>query len=236
MEPVLVRTLTRTLLLPVRAVRSVHPQQRCFTRATSKLTQPQIDPAVILSKPTWSVRSLVPPTSSNTPSTSPEPTTTSSSSSEPTRPTLEDGKRISPKQLHHLLRLSALPLPKTPEEEAQMINTLQSQLHFVRDVQSVDTTGVEPLRSIRDETEEGLEEATISLDTLREALSREAVFGYRQRPKRRPHETDRQKSQEVEDWDVLGTASQKAGRYFVVRSGKGKPTEQTVSLPDDTPR
>ena len=33
----------------------------------------------------------------------------------------------------------------------------------MRDIQSVDTDGVEPLQSIRDETEEGVREATIGV-------------------------------------------------------------------------
>ncbi|KAJ9149286.1 hypothetical protein NKR23_g4406 [Pleurostoma richardsiae] len=104
-----------------------------------------------------------------------------------------------------------------------MIRVLQSQLHFVRDIQSVDTSGVEPLRSIRDETREGLAEATIGLETLREALAQEDVFGHSKRPRRRRRESEEAVSgagQEVDGWDPLQTASRTAGGFFVVRSGK----------------
>jgi hypothetical protein len=99
-----------------------------------------------------------------------------------------------------------------------MISVLQSQLSFVRDVQSVNTDGVEPLRSIRDETEEGFREATIGVETLREALAQETVFGRRRRPRRQRSAQPR----EDLEWDPLKTASRKAGRFFVVKSGKGK--------------
>lgn len=99
-----------------------------------------------------------------------------------------------------------------------MISVLQSQLSFVRDIQSVKTEGVEPLRSIRDETEEGFREATIGVETLREALAQETVFGRRRRP-RRQRSVQRK---EVLGWDPLETASRRTGRFFVVKSGKAK--------------
>jgi Asp-tRNA(Asn)/Glu-tRNA(Gln) amidotransferase C subunit len=124
--------------------------------------------------------------------------------------------------LHHLLRLSALPQPRSPEEEAEMLQTLHSQLHFVRDIQNVNTEGVEPLQSIRDETEEGIREATIGIEELKEALAAEAIKGRNRRPKRR--RGDPVDTKGVEDWDVLGTASEKdktsLGSFFVVRGGQ----------------
>ncbi|OWP02340.1 hypothetical protein B2J93_3128 [Marssonina coronariae] len=128
---------------------------------------------------------------------------------------------ITPKKLHHLLRLSALPLPKSSEEEASMLATLHSQLHFVQDIQNVDTEGVEPLQSIRDETEDGIKDATIGVEELREALGKEDFKGRNRRPKRRREVVD---AREVENWNVLGTAGEEvktpSGRFFVVRSGK----------------
>ncbi|KAI9820770.1 MAG: hypothetical protein M1827_005140 [Pycnora praestabilis] len=149
----------------------------------------------ILSKPTWSVRSLLP---------------TSSQVSK------ELG--VAPKQLHHLLRLSALPQPETLEEESNMLRTLDSQLHFVREIQNVDTAGIEPLQSIRDETQEAEKENEITVEQLKEAFAKEEVIGSRRRIKRRrdlPVDT-----KGAEDWDVLGQASKKVGRYFVVDSEK----------------
>ncbi|KAI0402128.1 hypothetical protein F4802DRAFT_384981 [Xylaria palmicola] len=194
---------------------------------------PNADLASLLSRPTWSVRSLVPPSA---PSPSSQPGTT-----------------ITPKTLHHLLRLSALPLPRTPDEERQMLATLSSQLHFVRAIQGVDTAGVAPLRAIRDETARGLREQTVALADLREALALEDVVGHARRRRRRQarglaraseqessssaeagrgveegrdaEELDGAREQtrapnEEENWNVLGGASETAGgRYFVVRSG-----------------
>lgn len=165
--------------------------------STHQQPPPQADPATLLSKPTWSVRSLLPAENQET----------------------SEATQITPKQLHHLLRLSALPLPKTPEEEAEMINVLQSQLSFVRDIQSVDTEGIEPLRSIRDETDEGMSEATIGVEQLRQALSEEVFSGRTRRP-RRQNMTSGKSEEDVrtEGWDPLETAAKRAGRFFVVQS------------------
>lgn len=151
---------------------------------------PKIDIEALLSKPTWSVQSLLPTESDTTP-------------------------QITPAQLHHLLRLSALPQPKSPEEEAEMLKTLQSQLHFVKEIQSVDTTDVEPLQAIRDETEEAILENTIGVETLKEAFANEEVKGRNRRPRRR---RDFKVEKDAEEWDVLGTASRTVGKYFVVKS------------------
>ncbi|ORY64367.1 uncharacterized protein BCR38DRAFT_485526 [Pseudomassariella vexata] len=170
-----------------------------------------LDAAALLSKPTWSVRSLLPPSANDTSTR----TTTSTENSTETEP-----EPITSKTLRHLLRLSALPAPSSPEEEASMLSTLRSQLHFVRAIQSVDTTGVEPLRAIRDETAEGRREQTIGLDTLKDALASEDVVGHARRPRRR--RGGKVDAAEVEGWDVLGGAEMTAGRYFVVRSGSEK--------------
>ncbi|TAQ89165.1 hypothetical protein B7494_g2546 [Chlorociboria aeruginascens] len=157
-----------------------------------------LDISSLLSKPTWSVRSLLPD------------------------PSILPTQEITPKKLHHLLRLSALPQPKSPEEEAEMLETLHSQLHFVRDIQGVDTDGVEPLRSIRDETEEGIKDATIGMDDLKEAFAKEEVKGRNRRPRRkRGGEVN---TDTVYNWDVFGAAGKivemAGGKYFVVKSGK----------------
>lgn len=152
-----------------------------------------------LSQPTWSIRSLLP-----------SPSNAAADADTPT---------IIPSQLRHLLRLSALLPPSDPEEVASMIATLQSQLHFVRAIRQVDTEGVEPLRSIRDETEAGLKEATIGIEQLKAALDAEEARGHCRRPRRKrdiPADISG-----VENWDALAMASHKAGRYFVVKSAKG---------------
>ena len=151
----------------------------------------------LLAKPTWSVASLLPDGGS------------------------PDGMpKVTSKQLHHLLRLSALPPPKDPEEEGKMLATLSSQLHFVRDIQRVDTKDVEPLSSLRDETAQGEKEAELGMDALRGALAKEELRGQHHKRVRRKHEKQQGQSQEQGRWDVLGNASKKTGRYFVVEGGK----------------
>jgi Asp-tRNA(Asn)/Glu-tRNA(Gln) amidotransferase C subunit len=183
--------------------RIVRVQKRSITAEARKYSSEPprkdlVDIDALLSKPSWSVRSLLP---------------------DPQAPPSEE---ITPAKLHHLLRLSALPLPKSPEEEAEMLKTLHSQLHFVKDIQKVNTQGVEPLHSIRDETEEGIKDITIGMEELKEAFEKEEIKGRNRRPRRKRGEVLDTKS--VEGWDVLGTAGETVelagGKFFVVRSGK----------------
>lgn len=99
-----------------------------------------------------------------------------------------------------------------------MLTTLESQLHFVRQIQEVDTASVEPLSSLRDETAEGESEAELGLDALKEALAHEEVRGKFHKRIRRRASTEGQHEQ----WDVLGSATKKVGRYFVVEGGKDR--------------
>ena len=147
----------------------------------------------ILAEPTWSVDSLLPP-----------------------KDQPADAPSISPQQLHHLLRLSALPQPETPEAEQKMIDTLKAQLHFVGEIQRVDTSGVEPLRALRDETVDAQVESTITVEALSEALAKEEVVG--KHHKRIQRDTTPVDAREAEDWNVLGSAERKSGPYFVVDS------------------
>jgi len=154
-----------------------------------------VDVEKLLSTPTWSVASLLP--SEEDASASPE---------------------VSSKQLHHLLRLSALPPPKDQADESKMLKTLSSQLHFVKEIQKVDTTGVEPLRSLRDETAAGEKAAELDLAALSDALASEEIRGkFHKRIRRR---RDVASSRTEDEWSVLGTASKKTGRFFVVEGGK----------------
>lgn len=170
---------------------------RCQKRASSASRSPKVDVNEILKEPTWNVESLLPKAETHD----------------------EDLQHINSKQLHHLLRLSALPPPKDAEEESRLLSTLASQLHFVREIQNVDTTGVEPLQSLRDETASGRKEATINLEQLKEAFAKEDFKGdYYKRIRRRQHDNESQN--DTEKWDVLGHAQKKVGRYFVVEGGK----------------
>ncbi|KAI9724218.1 MAG: hypothetical protein M1828_003963 [Chrysothrix sp. TS-e1954] len=150
-----------------------------------------------LSKPDWSVRSLL-----------------------PSEEDVASSTEVTSTQLHHLLRLSALPPPETPEQEAKMLKDLRAQLHFVKEIQKVDTTGVQPLRSLRDETAAAEEENEISMETLKDAIANEEVVGkYHKRIRRK--QVKSQGPNEAEDWDVLGQAPKKVGRFFVVEGGGG---------------
>lgn len=109
-----------------------------------------------------------------------------------------------------------------------MLATLSAQLHFVRDVQGVDTTGVTPLRSLQDETAAGERAGELGLEALGEALSREAVRGKcHQRIRRRRFDGEgfgssggEKEKEEARQWDVLGQAGKRVGRFFVVEGGK----------------
>jgi Asp-tRNA(Asn)/Glu-tRNA(Gln) amidotransferase C subunit len=148
-----------------------------------------------LSKPSWSVESLLP--------------TSEQAAAQPP---------VSPQQLRHLLRLSALPQPKDAEEEARMLDTLTSQLYFVQEIQKVDTAGIEPLRALRDESLKAEKTSEVTLESLREALDQEEVLGEHHKRIRRKHRqitvTDN-----PEGWKPLEHAQRKVGKFFVVDSG-----------------
>ncbi|KAL2116957.1 hypothetical protein VTJ04DRAFT_9125 [Mycothermus thermophilus] len=211
------RGISRRLRLP-----STTPPPTPF-RKSSTTSNPNPttthDPHTLLSQPTWSVRSLLEPPPPSQQLQSPSPTEGKEK---------EQEEEITEPLLHHLLRLSALPPPTTPSETTSLLQTLKSQLHFVRHIQSVPTDSVAPLSAIRDETSAGLQESAIGLDDqgVKTALDQEVIWGRCKRPRRRrkgsigaagEHKDTGQA--EVEEWDVLGMAQEKVGRYFVVRSG-----------------
>ena len=198
----------RRAFATVKLCRPIHYLQiRSFTQSPFRLDkgseepqQPQKNVGIhpdeleqLLAEPTWSVESLLPP-----------------------KTRAPDAPQVTSQQLHHLLRLSARPPPETPEQEKKMLDTLAAQLHFVGKIQEVDTTGVKPLRAIRDETAAAEEEQKITLETLKDALSKEKVVG--RHHKRLQRDTTPVNAKEVEEWDVLGSAERKAGKYFVVES------------------
>ncbi|CAL5868228.1 uncharacterized protein PFLUO_LOCUS2452 [Penicillium psychrofluorescens] len=165
-----------------------------FSRFSSSKSNANLES--ILAEPSWSVRSLLPDRASQASSPS-----------------------VTPKQLHHLLRLSALPQPASDEEERSMLQTLESQIHFVKEIQRVDATGVEPLRSIYDESPEAVKETTIGLDRLRDAMAQEQVTGRRRRVKRVPIAKNDRPDGNAWDGNALGSASKTKGPYFVVETG-----------------
>lgn len=105
-----------------------------------------------------------------------------------------------------------------------MVRTLETQLHFVRAIQAVDTTGVEPLVTIRDETEQGIREMTIGLEhpRIKEALEAESKVGRMGRVRRRRDgKVEDRRSTEEREWEPLeGAQGRTMGRYFVVESGR----------------
>jgi aspartyl/glutamyl-tRNA(Asn/Gln) amidotransferase C subunit len=147
----------------------------------------------LLSKPTWSVKALQERDSDS-----------------------HSLENITQKQLHHLLRLSALPLPESPEQETKMIETLQAQLHFVQAIQKVNTTGIEPLSALRDETENARRENEFTIESLREEFEKEEVVGFAKRIKRK----DTSQTIVGETVDALKSAPKKLGRYIVVNTKK----------------
>lgn len=95
-----------------------------------------------------------------------------------------------------------------------MLQTLASQLHFVRAIQAVDTSGIEPLRSLRDEREA----AVVGLEEMKGALEGEEKVGKFHRRVRRKARDD--EGRQDGEGNVLGQAGRKTGRYFVVEGGK----------------
>ncbi|KAF1812524.1 DUF726 domain protein [Eremomyces bilateralis CBS 781.70] len=126
---------------------------------------------------------------------------------------------ITPTQLRKLLRLSALPPPKDQDEESRLLGTLASQLHFVQAIRNVDTIGVRPLRSLRDESDEAGAAAEITKDSLQENFDSEERIGkHYVRIRRRP--STLAETKEAEDWDPLQCATRKSNRFFVVNGAK----------------
>ncbi|KAF2151781.1 hypothetical protein K461DRAFT_294667 [Myriangium duriaei CBS 260.36] len=184
----------------------IHFPVRSFSSTTTFASQAptkneKISPADLLATPSWDPSSLVP---------TPDDIRNAAS-------------HITPAQLRHLLRLSGLSPPSSPAEEQEMLATLGAQLHFVRQVQAAAASGdvseLEPLRSLRDETEEGIRESEVGRETLADVLNKEDLKGkYYPRPRRRK---DVQRTeQDEEKWDVFANASRKVGRYFVVERVK----------------
>jgi hypothetical protein len=151
-----------------------------------------------------------------------------------------------------LLRLSALPLPKDEAEESSLLQTLRDQVHFLSSIRAVDTTGIEPLITIRDETNEGIAARTIGLDDLKPWLDLEKV-DRNGTVRRRKIERERILSKDGEgkesrgnrgeskEWDpflnkmdnngVKHARRNRAGNWFVVK--KAKPTNPKTDTDTD---
>ena len=171
------------------------------SRYATKAQDAKVDIGEMLAKPTWSLDDYFNTLDKSTP-------TNPAMKKEDPQP-----QPFSRKQFYHLLRLSAFPLPKSPEQEEKMIRDLESQLRFVHFIQDVNVDGAEALQSIRDETEEGQKEQEITLDSLKDQFAKEEVVGKRGRIRRTKNE---KVEEEDEKWDPLALAPRKLGRYIVV--------------------
>jgi len=118
----------------------------------------------------------------------------------------DDDTSITSKTLQHLLNLSGLPPPKSPEEEIKLLSALHDQLHFVKHVQSVPTDNVEPLIRVGDErgVADGNTDGVLTFQECVEESESETIPGL-----------------EWTEWDVCGLkGGSQEGRdqgYFVVR-------------------
>jgi len=101
-----------------------------------------------------------------------------------------------------------------------MLDALQSQLHFVRAIHEVDTTGVDPLTAIRDETREGQAEMTLGMEQLQGILDAEEKVGKHQRPRQRWTGKGGSNAELEGIWNPLQTAGWTEGGYVVVKTGR----------------
>lgn len=104
-----------------------------------------------------------------------------------------------------------------------MLRTLASQLHFVNAIRQVDTTGIDPLSAIRDETESGRRNSEFTLGKLSDVLAKEERVGkHYVRIKRVKDKEGIVDEEKPEGWKALDTASKTQGKYFIVQEGKEK--------------
>ena len=101
-----------------------------------------------------------------------------------------------------------------------MIRDLQSQLKFVRAIQEVDTEGVEPLQSIRDETKDAERENEVTVATLQKEFDKEEVVGKRGRIRRRTNVPATARDEQATGWDPVSQGPRKLGRFIVVDTAK----------------
>ena len=92
-----------------------------------------------------------------------------------------------------------------------MLKDLNEQLHFVRNIQNVDTAGVKPCVGITYYQHvlyhgEGEEEGGLTLDDIRKAEEEEEKIG----------------GMGNVEWDAVALAGQKVGRHFVVPGEEGE--------------
>lgn len=131
-----------------------------------------------------------------------------------------------------------------------MLSTLRAQVHFVREIQKVDTSGVEPLVAIRDETRDHIWASMLTEEKLAQYFVQEDRVGVngtvrRQRDNAvvisgdedaRPYEV--REREVVDEPFALGRAEddgpargrRAAGRFFYVKRGKKKNNHSTMPV------
>ncbi|KIV97999.1 hypothetical protein PV10_01693 [Exophiala mesophila] len=169
----------------IRYVKHHMGRGQAFRQSAPRIAiNPQIQ--ALLAKPTWSVGSLLAPKGRGRDGSAAVAVAGRSATAAPTfaneknnqvADEADEEEEITPEKLRHLLKLSALPPPKDAAEEQDMLNTLRQQIHFVKEIQKVDTTGVEPLVAIRDETVDGIWNNTITEETLEPYFQMEEHVG-----------------------------------------------------------
>ncbi|KAL9599807.1 MAG: hypothetical protein Q9219_003593 [cf. Caloplaca sp. 3 TL-2023] len=173
---------------------------------------------ILPSKPTWSLKDLFDKNPTKVPSRKYASSLRRKYSGHPPEPS----PTVSPKELHHLLRLSALPLPKDLAEQEKMQKDLQSQLHFVRAIQKIHIPDdVKPLQSIRDETDEGIREQEHTIESLADEFAKEEAVGRRGRIRKKKEKCEEGEGAirpKEKKWDPLALAPKTVGRYIVVNT------------------
>lgn len=233
--------------IKIQYVKAQLPRGRSFNPRPPMITiNPQIQ--AVLSKPTWSVAALLAPDTHDDPS-APSSNVTSRTVDDKD----DDDNNITSEKLRHLLKLSALPPPKDAAEEQDMLKTLRQQIHFVKEIQKVNTTGVQPLVAIRDETHDSIWHNTVTADKLQGYFDQEENVGSNGTIRRRkdglpPIRRDNDlfgpdgpiRSQILDDPFFLSTKGEneqdrRIGNYFYVQKNKARNTSDPNQQADHTP-
>lgn len=207
----------------------------------------KINPQIreLLERPTWSVAALLPPRAPPVKRPSKSPGTAAAAAATARFVQFqEDTQEITREKLLHLLKLSALPPPKDDAEEEEMLSTLRAQVHFVKEIQKVDTTGIQPLVSIRDETRDKVWASMMTEEKLEQFFAQEEKVGVNGTIRRREKRSspiannggadvapDAQAEMDIVDkpFSMAGGSSEEGrriGQYFYVKRSKKQDRDQ----------
>ena len=185
----------------------------------------------ILSRPAWSVKSLLPHRSTDAES---QPRGSGNielnSEHEPYTATVPatEISEITPQTLQHLHKLSALTPPsRGSSTERRLLKDLRAQLHFVQEIRNRNLRDVEPMGAMRDEIEEGPRAVGLESEGVKRELARGSKSMESTRSTEGPVEASNSTANPLqieeweEKWDALGQAPRRAGRFFVVEEANG---------------